>query len=143
MTKNFDEGRQERLARQRSFTIGGETFTYKASVAPEVYLDWSKMVGGEYGDELTEVKSIEIFDATIVGFLEPGQEEKWQKVRAIDAEFPLTLADMKDVVRYLFEENSGRPTGPSSDSSGGSRTAQTATTSKADEPSPAEPVSTT
>lgn len=127
--RNFDEARQERLAQERSFTIGGQTFEYRASVAPEAYLEWSKMVGGEYGDDLTEEKSIEIFDSTIVAFLKPGQDEKWKAVRSPDAEIPLTLGDMKDVVRFLFEENSGRPTGASSASSGGSGTQATPTTS--------------
>jgi ribosome assembly protein YihI (activator of Der GTPase) len=39
--RDFDQSRAERQKGDRSFRIGGETFTYKASVAPEAIQDWT------------------------------------------------------------------------------------------------------
>lgn len=135
--KNFDTDRVKRQERDRSFVIGGKTFTHRASVAPEAILDWSKMVGGEYlvkddngvpildKDDntistLSETESLEIYDKTVIAFLEPGQEEKWAEIRNPNAELPLSVDDLVDVVRHLFKETAGRPTGQPSDSTDGS-----------------------
>lgn len=124
--RNFDEAREERLKRDRSFQIGGETFSYRAAVAPESILRWSQMTGGEI-DPLPEETAIEIFDETVLAFLEPGQDDKWKKVRDPNAKIPLNVGDLKDLVLWLFEEQSGRPTSPPSDSSGGSGSGETGT----------------
>ena len=126
--KNFDEARAEREARDRSFQIGGETFSYRPAIAPEAILRWSQMTGGEMPD-LTEVEAIEIFDETVVAFLEPGQDEKWARVRSKDAKHPINLADLRALVSWLFEEQTGRPTSQPSDSSGGPETEPTGTNS--------------
>lgn len=140
----------------RSFVIGGETFVYRTSVAPERFKKWSMMVGGEYvlKDErgrpildehrqpvstLTEDEALVIYDETILAFLEPGQEEKWKAVRAADAANPLNLEDIKAVMRWLFDQQTGRPTGRPSGSSSGSATVGTGTTSTGESDSPAEP----
>jgi hypothetical protein len=39
--KDFDVERQKRVDKDRSFKIGGETFAFRAAVAPETILDWS------------------------------------------------------------------------------------------------------
>jgi hypothetical protein len=139
---------------ERSFVIGGETFVYRSAVAPEAFKRWSMMVSGEFllRDErgrpilddfkqpvstLTETEALEIFDATVVAFLEPGQEEKWKKVRDPEAENPVTLQDMRALVRWLFEEQSARPTGPPSGSSRTSETASSGTPSTVESSSPA------
>lgn len=126
--KNFDEARAEREVRDRSFQIGGESFTYRPAVAPEGILRWSQMTGGEMPD-LTEVEAIEIFDETVNAFLEPGQAEKWSRVRDPQAKHPLNLSDLRDLVSWLFEEQAGRPTTQPSDSSGGSEKSETGTSS--------------
>lgn len=137
MTNNFDTKRRERLQRDRTFIVGGETFEYRPAVAPEAILRWSKMTGGDYvlrdeegaprldsrGDPisvLSEEDAIGIFDETILAFLEPGQDEKWRKVRGADVQNPLNVGDMTEIVHWLFREQSGRPTGPSSASTPGS-----------------------
>lgn len=149
--------REERArvpAEERSFKIGGETFVYRPSVAPELFKKWSMMVGGEYvlRDEqgrplldtnkqpissLTEDEALTIYDETILAFLEPGQEERWKAIRAADAENPLNLEDIKAVMRWLFDQQSNRPTGRSLASSNGSETAGTGTSSTVESSSPA------
>lgn len=126
--KDFDEARAERQARDRSFRIGGEEFTYRPAVAPEAILQWSRMTGGEMPD-LTEQEAIEIFDETVLAFLEVGQEKKWKAVRDPKLENPLNISDLRELVSWLFEEQTGRPTGQPSDSSDGSGTPPTGTPS--------------
>ncbi len=125
--KNFDEARAEREKRDRSFQIGGESFTYRPAVAPETILRWSQMTGGEIPD-LTEQQALDIFDETVLAFLEPNQEEKWASIREPDVAHPLNVADLRELVAWLFEEQTGRPTGPPSDSSGGPATTETPST---------------
>lgn len=176
--KNFDqeyvvkktnaEGREEeiRISRversqkpveERTFTIGGETFVARASVAPEAFARWSMMTAGEFvlrdgqgkpildgkGEPistLTEEEALKVYDETVLAFLDPGQEEKWAAVRDIDAEIPLNLEDVKAVIRWLFEQQSARPTGQPSGSSSGSATAATGTPSTDASSSQAEKV---
>lgn len=131
--KNFDTDRAKRLEQDRSFTINGHTFRHKPAVAPEAVAEWSAMVGGEHverdsdgnirldssGDpisSLTEQEAIEILDRTILAFLEAGQDDAWKAARAVDAENPINLQDLRDLVAWLFEVTSGRPTGQSSGS---------------------------
>lgn len=137
MKKNFDTdpdtGRQARFERDRDFVINGVELTHRPSVAPEDVQEWAAMVGGEFvergpdgailqdGDgntisSLTESQAIKILDGTIRAFLEPGQEEKWAAARDPRAENPIGLSDLRALVAWLFEETSGRPTGPSSGS---------------------------
>ena len=126
--KDFDEARAERQARDRSFRIGGKEFTYRPAVAPEAILRWSQMTGGEV-PELTEEQAIEIFDETVLAFLEVGQDGNWRAVRDPNAENPLNISDLRELVSWLFEEQTGRPTGQPSDSSPGSGSGGTGTPS--------------
>lgn len=137
--KNFDEARKEREQRDRSFQIGGEDFTYRPAVAPEAILRWSQMTGGEMADELTEEQALAIFDETVVAFLEPGQEEQWAKVRDPEAAHPLNISDLRELVSWLFEEQTGRPTEPPSDSSDGPESPGTGTRSTGGSPLQAVP----
>lgn len=157
--KDFDAERRARLERDRSFQLGGETFTMRPSVAPEATLRWSQMAMGEIGVErelpvldgkgeatgnirtrkiVPEAEALDIFDETVLAFLEPGQEEKWATVRGADVELPLTIDDLRELIEWLFEAQTGRPTGPSSDSTPGSGDATSTTTSTVASGSPAE-----
>lgn len=112
--KNFDELRVHRSERDRSFQIGGETFTYRPSVAPEVMASWNEAVTGEVA--LGEREWLKLYDATILGLLESGQEEKWAAVRAPGVALPINLADLSTLMEWLLAEQSGRPTERPSDS---------------------------
>ncbi len=124
--KDFDEARREREERDRSFTIGGEQFVRRVAVAPEQILTWNKATAGDI--EPNEEEWLALYDETILAMLEPGQAEKWAQVRDPELANPLTTGDLTALVRWLFEEMTGRPTGPSSDSSAGQNSS--ATTSK-------------
>jgi hypothetical protein len=137
--KDFDEARRERESYDRSFVIGGTQFTRRIAVAPERVLNWNKAGAGEL--ELDEQGWLDLYDETVLALLEPGQEDKWAAVRSPDLEHPLTGTDLTNLIRWLFTEMAGRPTGRSSDSSPGPNgTATTSTddsSSKLAEASPA------
>jgi hypothetical protein len=131
MAKDFDTDRIHRAERDRSFTIGGETFTYRASIPPEDLAEWNEAVSGE--KELGERGWITLYDDTILRLLEPGQDEKWRAARS-DETLPLNLGDMRGLMEWLLAEQSGRPTGQSSASTNGGGTTGTSST----EPSSSE-----
>lgn len=74
-------------------------------------------IPGQPISNLSETKALEIYESTILAFLEPGQEERWTDARDPNAANPINLKDLTDLITWLFEETSGRPTGPSSSSS--------------------------
>lgn len=126
--KNFDVAREERAKADRSFQIGGETFTRKIGVAPESIIPWTQFVTGEA--EPSELDMIALCDETVTALLEEGQEKNWQKVRDPKLKNPLTVQDITGVIMWMLGEIAGRPTGAPSDSSDGR--ASTGTTSKVD-----------
>lgn len=111
--KDFDVARNERLTRERSFRIAGETFTYRASVSPESLLAWDQR-HDKVGEEF-----LAVVDETVTAFLEPGQDEKWQHIRQLGGDNPVNIQDIVDLIAWLFEEQVGRPTGPSPASTNG------------------------
>lgn len=134
--RNFDEeARKERLEADRSFIIGGQEFYYRASVAPEVLLDWNDIVTGKVDSSDTRVW-VEMYDRTTLAMLAPGQEEKWAAVRSADVENPLNISDVREVFYFLLEKATGRPTGEPQGSSDGS--SQNGTASKDESSQPAE-----
>ncbi len=129
--KDFDAARKEREQRDRGFLIGGEKFVRRAGLRPEEILLWNEATSGEKAP--TEKQWIEVYDETILAMLEPGQDEKWEAVRA-NTESPLTVSDLLELIKWLLSEMTGRPTGPPSDSSAGRDS--TGTTSMDDSGSP-------
>lgn len=113
--KDFDADRHEREQRDRQFTIGGETFTFRPSVAPESLLPYHRAITGEYVP--TEDDWIKIYDEAVVALLEPGQAEAWQRARDVNAAIPLNAKDISDLLQWLLEQQTGRPTGRTSESS--------------------------
>lgn len=120
--KDFDAVRVIREEADRQFRIGGHTFTYKPAVAPEVMMEWMRAVTGEA--TLDEQGWLNLFDSTTLAILEPGQEETWAKVRDRGVPHPMNLADLREVLAWLIEESTGRPTGEPPGSSNGSATAE-------------------
>lgn len=109
--KDFDVVRAEnREHGDRRFKIGGHEFAFKAYSSPELYAaTWSA------NDDLEWLKAA---DAFIVSVLEPADQEQWAKIRAVDAAEPLSFTDVRDVMDFILEVTSGRPTAASNGSSG-------------------------
>lgn len=115
---------RERQAQDRTFRIGEEEFTYRVAVPPEALLPWLTL-----DIEMSEVDALKAIDATVLGFLEPGQEEKWAYVRRPDLEPPLTQKNLLDLCKWLMGQQVGRPTVTPSDSGTGSQTRESGTAS--------------
>lgn len=136
---NFDEERNERASRRRQFTIGGETFSYRAGVEPEVLADWM-----DVGADTPELEAVRIADKTIVAFLDPSQADLWHQIRQPGAlENPITSGDLLALIRWLISEQAGRPTEPSGSSSNGSQTQRSEGNLTDESSSTAEQASTT
>jgi hypothetical protein len=136
--KDFDTERRERHAARevemgdRSFTLGGETFTYRSVVS---YTVLEEIAASSDKDGAELISSLE---AAILHLLEDGQEERFLKaIRSPDD--PFTFADLNDLATWLTEVQVGRPTqAPSLSTTGG---AATSTPSTDDSSSPPAVVS--
>lgn len=122
--KNFDVARAERANRDRGFKIGGEEFLRKTGVRPEIMIAWEAL--GTNQDSEAVLNAV---DEIVVGFLDPTNdaEARYRKIRERE-EDPVTLADLVELVQWLVEEETGRPTQqPSASTSGDGGTSTTST----------------
>lgn len=123
--KDFDEARKERAERDRSFKIGGETFVMKTGVRPEVLASYE-----EIDTDKPALEVIGLVDEVILGMMEngDGSHERYRDLRAREND-PLSLEDLRDVVQWLIEEQTGRvPTQPLSPSGPGPERTRTRST---------------
>lgn len=114
--KDFDTRRKERAERDRGFTLGGESFVMKAGVRPEVLAAYEAI-----DVAATPEAKLAQMDGMVLDFLETedgAAEERWRKVRSIE-ENPVTLQDIQDVIEWMIEAQTGRPTGQPSASTDG------------------------
>lgn len=136
--RDFDEERAERFARPRTFKMGGKEFTFKVGFRPEIY--------AEYVTEYFEVmfrpgargtEMLAVLDRMIPKFLDSVDDSpaRWEELRARHIEDPegaeesdVTIGDMHDLIEWLMEQQTGRPTRPRSSSGNGrGRTGQSST----------------
>lgn len=118
--KDFDAVRTARIGsdEERSFKILGEVFIAKASVKPEVLTKYENLEEAE-GAQTT----LEIIDELVLSMIQDGAEgeEAEARYRAIRAreDDPIALADLQNIVEWLVERQTGRPTGKPGNSSAG------------------------
>lgn len=143
MPKNFDEKRAARAAFQdRDFILGGEQFTIRASVRPEALIKYESLDASD--DIATTLATI---DGLIIAFLEPGPggdaHNRYKAVREREDD-PISVEDLQELVEWMMEVYTARPTVPpggSSESPGTTGTDSTDESSLQD--TPAEPVAST
>lgn len=117
MPRNFDELLKEDL----SFTVRGQTFTM-IYVKPEVLAAWE-----DEEDPDTALDSIENAHEKIKLFLTEDDRERWDNLRAKEDQ-PITSEQLRAVLQWMIEVQTGRPTEPLSPSdSGDGSTAATST----------------
>lgn len=133
--KNFDD----MLAKDRDFTVAGETFQWR-NVRPEVLTSFESSPSEEdVPDNASDEEKIaaklrndnaawRLMDDQILLFLHKNDHERWRELRARE-ENPVTIAQLNAILVWLMEEQTGRPTVPSSPSDPGR--GRTAATSKA------------
>lgn len=132
MPENFDTKRATRINKDRSFILGGQTLQYRASVQPEVFIEWSTVkVGG------TDADSLPILDKLVTEMLVPESVTIWNELRKVADDYALSLEDITDVIEWLAEMQTGRPTEQPSASADGSPMTPTGTSSTASLDSPA------
>ena len=103
---NFDEAREEREARDRTFVMGGETFTAIAAVDMEVIARYEDSVGKGNSQDYAA-----LLEATILEFLVPEDRERWQKMRErVSHSNGVTFGDAGALMRWLLERDAQRPT---------------------------------
>lgn len=125
--KDFDAERRERHAERearmgdRVFILGGEEFTYRATVSYTV-LEYIANSGQLDGGDL-----IANLERGCVDLLEDGQEARFLKVLR-STEDPLSFSDLNDLCTWLTEAQVGRPTLAPSPSTDGDATTSTSST---------------
>lgn len=135
--KDFDAQRHEREANTdgRSFTIGGQELTARASVNPDVWIDYFDRRRNTQWESNRDY--LEFLDAHIRAVLEPESADRWQHVRE-HADPAITLADIDAVVDFLWETQSSRPPTQPTGSSNGSDSEPSGTSSTDASSSPRE-----
>lgn len=106
LERDFDQERQARVRRRTlTFKVGGETFRIKPFVTPE---DMDSFKGTEE-DAAAAKGPMEVYDGYVKRMVVEEDVAKWDKVRK-EADPPLNLQDVEDVVFFLVEAAAGRPT---------------------------------
>lgn len=109
MPRDFNE----LLAEDRTFIVRDETFSF-VDASPEILTSFDASMNGD-DDENAVWK---LMDAQIMLFLRESDRERWQKLRARKEE-PVTIAQLTEIVRWLMEQQTGRPTNPPAPSEAG------------------------
>lgn len=123
MSKNFDIGRKARAktAEERTFTIGGETFVAKDGVHPSALAAYDAISDASgVGETLATV------DDLIISMIEDNDNghARYLAVRENTQDI-VTVEDLLELVRWLVELQTGRPTGQPDDSSPGQPSTET------------------
>ena len=119
MPKNFDE----LLAKEHKFMVRGETFAFR-DVKPEILTTFDV---SSNGDDNTAVW--QVMDAQIMLFLEDEEHERWNTLRAREKD-PVTIAQLTEILKWLMEEQTGRPTETPSPSASGRGRAEASSTAR-------------
>lgn len=125
--KDFDAELRENHAKReaemgdRSFRLGGETFTYRSTVSYTV-LEYIANTGELDGGDL-----IANLERGCVDLLEEGQEERFLAVLRSTSE-PLSFTDLNDLCTWLTEAQVNRPTLAPLPSTAGDATTSTSST---------------
>lgn len=122
--KNFDEARQARFDQDRDFQIGGQVFRARASVRPELLAPYESL------DENTSASdALVIIDDLLVAMIEPNDDAhaRYRTLRERE-EDAVGMEDLQELVKWLMEVQTGRPTEQPGGSSAGPGTPGTTST---------------
>lgn len=115
---DFDEERLAKYQEDRSFKLGGETFTHRPTVRPELMAAWE-----DIANETSATEAVEIMDRLIYAWLDtdadPTVVERFKALR-LREEDPIGGGDLSKLVTWLYRQSTRRPTTPPESSSDGS-----------------------
>lgn len=115
MARNFDD----LLEKDQTFIVRGEKFTYQ-DVKPEILSAFEASTNGAKTDE---ENAWDIFDRQVMVFLPEEQHARWKELRAREKD-PVTIHQLTELIKWLMEAQTGRPTEqPSPSASGRGRSA--------------------
>lgn len=131
--RDFDEDRAERLARPRTFKMGGEIFTIKTAMRPETFADYTEdYYRVTFDPKVRGREVVKVFDETIERFLDSADDspERWRALRERHNDKPesgeeadVTSGDMHEILMWVFElQTNRRPTRAPSSSGNGRET---------------------
>lgn len=125
--QNFDENKQA----EREFQVGGEKFRWRY-VRPETLALLARQLHSDNGGGAADVAddgstpTLRHLDEQVMVFLDSDEaKERWRNLR-LREEDPVTSGQLQDIVIWLVEQQSVRPTEtPSPSAPGRGRTAAT------------------
>lgn len=124
--KDFDKERKARQwpAAERTFLLGGETFVAKTGIHPSQFAGYDNIETAEGVKE-----TLAIVDDLILAMIEPDDDShgRYLQIRA-NMDDPITVEDLLELVKWLVEIQTGRPTGPPSASAPGQASTGTVST---------------
>jgi hypothetical protein len=119
--KDFDSARHAKRASEedRTFTFGGEVFVAKTAVGRWVFKAYDRIAQNTSVGE-----TLEIVDECVLMMIEDRDDAAARYHRVCEnQDDPITTDDLMDLVKWLMEVHTDRPTGqPSASASGPTRT---------------------
>lgn len=126
--KDFDATRS-RTREDRTFRLAGETFVARAKVRPEKLIAFDELA--DLGDDAPISETMRLIDEVLTALIDPADDAlvRYQKIReSEDPEMAVGVDDLRDVLDWLMEVITGRPTGSPSDSTSGRESTGTSST---------------
>ncbi len=123
----FAEAQKERQSElaERSFKLGGKTFTYAANPS---YTALGQITSEGEGDVIGRLEE------GLLRLMDLGQEEDFLAALR-DKEHPVTLNNLNALISWIIEEQTGRPTkAPELSGSGGKTTSTSSTADSSTRP---------
>ncbi len=120
MAKNFDESHREkrRTRDQRTFILREQEFVVKPGVRPEDLSSFDELTA--LGDDPPIVQMMGLIDTLFKTLIEPGRESAYDAIRAVDhGDDVLTADELREVIEWMIEVSTDRPTGRPSASTDG------------------------
>jgi hypothetical protein len=123
---DFDEARLARYEEDRKFKLGGEIFTHRPAVRPELMAAYEDL-----GTTATAHEALQVLDDLIVAWIDPTDDpdavERYHALRARE-EDPIGGSDLSQLVSWLYRQSTRRPTSAPTSSEDGRVTTGTNST---------------
>lgn len=125
--KDFDQERRERHARReeelpdRRFVLNGHTFTYRANPS---YTALERLASAS---DAQGVEVIRLWEDGLLDLLDDGQEDALLAALR-DPKKPVTIEDLNQIISWVTEAQTARPTSPPSPSGAGGNGTSTSST---------------
>jgi hypothetical protein len=133
---DFDIDREARWQADRQFKLGGEVFTHRPGVRPELMAEWEGIDANT-----SAVDALAITDRLIKAWIDttddPDAVKRFEVLRQRE-EDPISGGDLSTLIFWLYRQSTRRPTEPSTSSDNGhGTTGAPSTATSSTEPEPA------